>query len=134
MRQCRCAAAMLRGFRPPQARSPQSTCLPRPVVRFGRAYRAGWCQAAAIRATSEDDKTPRRRHQLGRCGQESLDQISVHPDIPRASTTSMPRYRTIDSNLDWLGSNLNRAQAFRAPASQHRLGKDRKEACRHAPS
>ena len=35
----------------------------------------------------------------------SFDQISVCSEISKASSTSMPRYLTVDSSLEWPSSN-----------------------------
>ena len=49
------------------------------------------------------------------------DQISVCSEISRASSTSMPRYLTVDSSLEWPEQQLHGAQVLGAPVDQRRL-------------
>lgn len=77
--------------------SPSETpeCCPSRMAAFGREYRRGQsphsrCRAAAAAAA----------------------QISVCSEISRASSTSMPRYRTVDSSLECPSSSCTARRFF----------------------
>lgn len=77
--------------------SASGTLLPLPR----RSRRAGPAGKSAGAFFHEAAVAERPSSSLGERRPPSASQISVCSEISRASSTSMPRYRTVDSSLEW---------------------------------